>query len=191
MSKELPNPSKIALLLNMSYKEVEQIIYFVNSVVLKNDNKEFASFYQTKQIIPIAADLKTNQEARTKIANALSKIKDMITDSLKHTNSNSNKAIELSQDLEEISQYVEAIKNQNLVFETKYIFGLIEKYSGIKIGIGSLAIKQLLQEIDLAKESRDITSALKKTAPSSIQFKRLMSRLEVVKWFINSNIKPE
>ena len=191
MAKELPNPSKIALLLNMSYKEVEQIIYFVNSVVLKNDSKEFASFYHAKQIIPIAADLKTNQEARTKIANVLSKIKDMISASLKHTHSNSKKAIELSQDLEEISQYVEAIRNQNLVFETKYIFGLIEKYSGIKIGTGSLAIKQLLQEINLSKESRDITNALKKTTPSSLQFKRLMSRLEVVKWFINSHIKPE
>ena len=34
MTKELPNPSKISLLLDISYKEVEQVVYFVNYIVL-------------------------------------------------------------------------------------------------------------------------------------------------------------
>ena len=42
MVKELPNPSKISLLLNISYKEVEQVVYFVNYIILSaNGNKNF------------------------------------------------------------------------------------------------------------------------------------------------------
>ena len=190
MSKEFPNPSKISQLLDISYKNVEQVIYFVNYIVVKNDNEKFKDFFQTKEVIPIAADQKTNMMARKKIANALWIIKKNLEKKIANDKQDKSFA-NLKQDLEEISQYLATIENQNLAFETKYIFSLITKYTGIEIEIGSLAIKHLLQAINLQNEAKNITRQLKRVSPATLKFKKLMSRLEIIKWFINSKIKPE
>ena len=50
MIKELPNPSKISLLLDIPYKEVEQVVYFVNYIILDdNGNPNF----KTKDVIDL------------------------------------------------------------------------------------------------------------------------------------------
>ena len=71
MIKELPNPSKISLLLNISYKEVEEVVYFVNYIVLNNnDNKQFKS----KEVVDLT-NPKTSKTNRTKLRSILQDIK--------------------------------------------------------------------------------------------------------------------
>lgn len=40
MTKELPSPSKISLVLDVSYKEVEEVVYFVNYIILNPGNSK-------------------------------------------------------------------------------------------------------------------------------------------------------
>ncbi|XQP55066.1 MAG: DNA-directed RNA polymerase subunit beta' [Mycoplasmoidaceae bacterium] len=192
MSKELPNPSKISLLLGMTYKEVEQVIYFVNYVVIKNPRCK--KFYGPCQIIPIN-DPKGNEKARQNIRAALEIIiKDLekeIKSLSKNTSKNLDKIKELNFDHEMASQYAMALKDTTLPFSLHTVFALLKKHLDIEISIGSAAIKQLLQAVDLNKKYKEVKAKLASLAPSNPKFTKEMNTLKLIKWFQESKIKPE
>ncbi|MDO4168824.1 MAG: DNA-directed RNA polymerase subunit beta' [Lachnospiraceae bacterium] len=65
-----------------------------------------------------------------------------------------------------------------------------DKYGNtFKVGMGAEAVKQLLQEIDLEKESAELRSGLKNATGQKRA--RIIKRLEVVEAFRNSDNKPE
>ncbi|MCQ3907904.1 MAG: hypothetical protein MJ219_04260 [Mycoplasmoidaceae bacterium] len=182
MSKELPNPSKISLLLGMTYKEVEQVIYFVNYVVIKNPRCK--KFYGPCQIIPIN-DPKGNEKARQNIRAALEIIikdleKDIKTLS-KNTSKNLEKLKEITFDHEMASQYATALKDTTLPFSLHTVFALLKKYLDIEISIGSAAIKQLLQAVDLNKKYKEVKSELSRLTPSNPKFTKQMNCLKLIK----------
>ncbi len=116
-------PSRIAILLDVSPKELEQVVYFVNYIVIDPGN---VSEISKKQII-------TDNEYRN----------------------------------------------------------LLEKYSvnDFKVGMGAEAVKELLMEVDLDKDSEQ----LKQIIASSVGQKRIkaVKRLEIVEAFRQSGNKPE
>ncbi len=116
-------PSRIAILLGVSPKELEQVVYFVNYIVIDPGN---VTELTKKQII-------TDNEYRN----------------------------------------------------------LLEKYSvnDFKVGMGAEAVKELLMEVDLDKESEQ----LKQIITSSVGQKRIQAvkRLEIVEAFRQSGNKPE
>jgi len=67
----------------------------------------------------------------------------------------------------------------------------IEKYgyNGFRLGMGAEAIQELLQAIDLEKESKDLKRGLKDSTGQKRA--RIIKRLEVVEAFRESNNKPE
>jgi hypothetical protein len=78
MSKELPNPSKISLLLDVSYKEVNEVIYFVNYIVLDEGNPEInQGILRAKEIVDLA---KPKSDGRKKIQKILKIIAGLIED---------------------------------------------------------------------------------------------------------------
>ena len=193
MSKELPNPSKISLLLNMSYKEVEQVIYFENYVVLKNNHKKL-DFYKKCEIIPIA-DAKQNVSARNKIIEVLGEVEKEIEKQTISLNKNQKKNINELKDLEAdhglTIAFKEALEDSTLPFSINQVFDLIKKYLDIEIGIGSAAIKRLLSELDLKARLKETQEQLSKLTPSNPKFNKCLNCLQLIKWFLDSKIKPE
>jgi DNA-directed RNA polymerase subunit beta' len=64
-----------------------------------------------------------------------------------------------------------------LPFSIDEVFNFISKYTGIRFGIGSAAVQELLKQVDLKEEIESIKKQIKPGIPD---FNRLMSRLQVL-----------
>ena len=176
MSKELPNPSKISLLLNISYKEVNEVIYFVNYIVLDAGNPEInKDIFHAKEIVDLT---KAKSDGRKKIQKILKVIAGLIKD-------------KTSLDYDRAIHYYEYLNNSNMPFSIQEVFNFITRYTGIKFGIGAEAIQTLLKKIDLDKEMNEIEKSLRNQDNSSAEAKKILRRLECFKWFKSSGNKPE
>jgi DNA-directed RNA polymerase subunit beta' len=163
MTKELPSPSKISLLLGISYKEVEQVVYFVNYIVLDNNgSKVFAN----KEIIDLT-DKNVNRITRGKLRKILDDIR--------------NKAQKESLDYRRANDYYNRLKDSALPFSIEEVFGFVRKHTGIRLGIGAEAIYELLKNIDLEKEAQIIQKSLSKYPSTDAYFRKLMRRLETIR----------
>lgn len=188
MTKELPRPSKISLLLDIPYKQVEQVLYFVNWIVL--DEGKYANtdkpIFRKKEIIDSVSE-KNSRAARSKLRKALGDIYNELKD-----DPTVNKL-----EIKKARIYRERLRDSNLPFSIDEIFRFITKHNGIQFGIGAEAIYQLLKEIDLNKEDISINEELSNlksvnSVASAVQLeKKLLRRLEVIKWLKESTNKPE
>lgn len=174
MVKELPCPSKISLVLDIPYKEVEEVVYFVNYIVLDNAGSKIFKF---KEIVDLS-DSKKNNETRVKLRTVIENILETKVE---------KDSFEYKRGLD----FYEALKDSNLPFSITDVFAYIKRYTGIRFGIGSEAIYELLKNTDLQKENLEITEELSSLDPSNVRFKKLLRRLEVIKWFQESNNRPE
>ena len=132
-------PSRISLLLDMSPKELEQVLYFVSFIVLDAGN-----------VTEVKINEGTSSEEIVRIAK-----KSVISDKVQ-------RAI--------LEQYK-------------------ENAGSFRVGMGAEAVKELLQEIDLEKDSKE----LKEIIETSTGQKRLkaVKRLEIVEAFRISGNRPE
>ncbi len=164
-------PSRIGLLLDMSPKELERIVYFSDFVILEVDEK-------------------IKKEALAKIEKELSDYKSQLRDKA---------ALKNQADLIEEEKRIETAYNSAkaelirlapklLISEDKY-FDLSMKYGQIiKVGIGAEAIYELLRNIDL----NELISDLKKQLQSKkTQDKKISKRLKVANGFLEAQIRPE
>ncbi|MGL4647698.1 MAG: DNA-directed RNA polymerase subunit beta' [Mycoplasmoidaceae bacterium] len=179
MTKELPCPSKISLLLDISYKEVEQVVYFVNYIVLdegKSDLKE--KIFNFKDVIDLTSSKSGQKTPRGKLRKTLRMIRETLPkDSI---------------DYRRATTYYDTIKESNLPFSIDEVFKFINKYTGIRFGIGAEAILELLQKLDLDKEYKNIQKRLKSIEITNVaKIKKIVRRLEVFKWIKDSGNKPE
>ncbi|MGL4951035.1 MAG: DNA-directed RNA polymerase subunit beta', partial [Mycoplasma sp.] len=188
MTKELPRPSKISLLLDIPYKQVEQVLYFVNWIVL--DEGDYSGtekpIFKKKEIIDSVSE-KNSRASRSKLRKALGDI----YNELKLTEDKN------SLEIKKARIYRERLRDSNLPFSIDEVFRFITKYKKIKFGIGAEAINELLMEIDLNVEDQKINEELSnlKDTSSLASFaqseKKLLRRLEVIKWLKESGNKPE
>ncbi len=179
MIKELPCPSKISLLLDISYKEVEQVVYFVNYIILdegKQDPKN--KIFNFKEVIDLTSSKMGQKTPRGKIRKVLRMIKENLEKG--------------SIDYKRATTYYETIKESSLPFSIDEVFKFIHKYTGIRFGIGAEAILELLKNLDLEKEYKAIQKKLKSVEILNVaKTKKIVRRLEVFKWIKDSGNKPE
>ena len=183
MTKELPNPSKISLLLDISYKEVEQVVYFVNYIILDEGNYKYngEKIFELKEIVDLS-NPKHSIKTRNKLRRILKDIQEDIKKSKGRQDVDYKRAV----------TYDLILSEKNLPFSIQEVFKFITKYTGIKFGVGASAIQELLKNIDLEAEYKKIKNALKEYDDlSNIKAKRLLNRLEAVKWIKESGNKPE
>ncbi len=190
MTKELPRPSKISLLLDIPYKEVEQVLYFVNYIVLDEGQYKDAEkpIFRKKEIIDCVSE-KNSRTSRSKIR----KILGDIYDELKSQDTKKNDF-----EIKKARIYRERLRDSNLPFSIDEVFRFITKHKGMKFGIGAEAIQTLLKEIDLEKEDIQINKELEELKSSDENLttlqqseRKLLRRLEVIKWLKSSGNKPE
>ena len=160
-------PSKMALALSMSPKQLEDIVYY-NAHICLDPGKSTPLKY--KQYID-------EKCGRVDFIPVLKEILDNFVDPE-------------SYDYTIISDYIEALQDPTIQsFDYYGITPLITKYTGARFGEGGEAIETLLKEIDLDEEAKKLREELK--GASTQNSLKIVKRLEVIESFKTSGNKPE
>lgn len=182
MIKELPYPSKISLILDISYKEVEQVVYFVNYIVLDPGHDKFKQRFAFKEIVDLS-NQKSSRETRIKLRKILRDIYESIDASINSENKYHKQIAKT---------YYDTLGESNLPFSIEEVFNFISHYTGMRFGIGAEALLELLQKIDLEQEFIQVCQKLKQAEiDNDLKKKKLVRRLETIKWLKDSNNKAE
>lgn len=186
--KELPSPSKISLLLDVTYKEVEQVVYYVNYIVLEEgDNKyEDKPIFSKKEVLDLSSP-KNSIKTRNKLRRILRNIQEKFEASVQNKE-------ELITNIEyRFAVTLDAmLKDSNLPFSIKDCMNFIERHTGLKVGIGAEAIEYLLKGLNLEEEHSKIEKEIQESQNANDQkTKRLLRRLECVRWIKESGSRPE
>lgn len=179
MTKELPFPSKISLLLDVSYKEIEQVIYFVNYIILDEGRQDTANkIFSFKEVVDLTSSKNTTKSPRGKVRRILTQIKKQVERN--------------SLDYKRATAYHESIKDSNLPFSIDEVFKFINRHTGIRFGIGAEAIYELLEKLDIEAEYKAIKAKVREVDSGNlIKIKKFVRRLEVIKWIKDSNNEPK
>ena len=162
-------PSRIGLVLDVSPKQLEEVVYFAAHIVIKHGN---CTKLKDKQFL----DEKT---ARVVFVDCLKEAK---ADFIPLDSADQLLADEL----------IEKLQTEQEPFDFFANAELITKYMGVVFGEGAEAIKELLRNIDLDSEIDAIKAKMKdvKEGKKEVDTK-LAKRLDVLQAFKNSGQKPE
>ncbi|MDO5329848.1 MAG: DNA-directed RNA polymerase subunit beta' [Bacillota bacterium] len=158
-------PSRMGLILDVSPKQLEEVVYFAAHIVLDPGTSNVLKY---KQFL----DEKT---AREVFPAAILDFKPLIEDG--------------SADALKADELIAKIQNLNETFDFFTAAAFISKYTNAEFGEGAASIKRLLHEVDLDKEFDSIAAEMKEC--STQKRLKLAKRLEVINAFRDSNQKPE
>ncbi len=174
-------PSAIGLVLGMTVKNLERIAYFASYVIQEVDVKKRdqiradkeAEFNAAKEAIRIRFEKQAEDEKADVKALAEAQTKELD---------------ELSKEFELISDQLNGLEKFNLINETDYRNLPDELQDIIKVGMGGNALKELLEEVDLA----DLIADLDKEAEEAKgqRKKKIMKRLRLLESMHRAGIKP-
>lgn len=157
-------PARIATLLDIPAKQLEEIVYFISHIVVDPGT---SSVLKYKQFI----DETTGREV---FAAAIKEIQETIEEgSFEHAKGS------------ELLERLEANQPFDFFATSRYI----NKHTGAKFGEGAEVIKQLLKQIDLQAEFDAVNEQLKKESKN--KEKKNLKRLEVIDAFLKSGNRPE
>ena len=163
-------PSRIGLLLNVSPKQLEEVVYFAAHICLNAGKSSVLSYREfinerngREVFIPVLREIQKNALEWG--------------------------LVEGSDDWQRCEDLIARLENHAEVFDFQSNAYFIKKYTGAEFSEGAGAIKRLLQEVDLDAEAAAISKVMKET--SSLNRAKLTKRLEVIEAFRNSNNKPE
>ncbi len=159
-------PSRIGLVLDMSPKELEEIVYFAGHICL---NPGTSTVLKKKEFF------NDSEDSRNAFVNAILAFKDQIPEG--------------SADSLKAEEIIARLQNRNETFDFLSTTAFVAKYTGAEFGEGAASIKRLLQEVDLEEEYKTLTAKIH-DATGQARLK-LAKRLEVIEAFRNSNQKPE
>ncbi|MFH1990262.1 MAG: DNA-directed RNA polymerase subunit beta', partial [Patescibacteria group bacterium] len=151
-------PSKIALVLDVPANALERVIYYASYIVISVDEKA-----RENALDEINKEYKQKSKVQADVE-GLGKARDKAKDDLKN------------------------LHRYQILGESEF-HELSLKYGSIfEAGIGSEAVKKLLEEINLS-ELADKIAEEEKTAPVSTR-RKVLKRLKLVRNFLKANIKP-
>jgi len=167
-------PSRIAAVLDLKTKELEEVVYFVSYIVLETGDSQYLT---AKQVLDLE-NSKSSSKTREALLNTireevLAKIEDLE-----------------SRDARKAQRMIAELEDPMIPFSIDEASSLIAKYTGAKFGIGASAIEYLLQKINVDAEIKTLKANLK-TNHSTTDQTKMMKRLEVLDAFKKSGAKPE
>ena len=207
-------PSPLSLILDISPRPLEKVIYFASFMVTEVDRARINSELEDIRGA-VSAEIEEIQTAKdTAVASA----RRNAAKELKETGEAEETSAEMKKDLadrvkieerdaadrtEEISQslkLLETIEKRQLITEDQYraVERLMELVSArldrdmtglITASLGAAAIKQLLEEIDVERLARELRQEISNT--QGPKRARAIKRLEIAEAFINSRSRPE
>ncbi|CBY93478.1 DNA-directed RNA polymerase beta' subunit [Mycoplasma haemofelis str. Langford 1] len=190
MIKELPLPAKISLILGIKYKHVEEVVYFVNYIVLDPGHLqvEGKTLFDPLEIIDVS-------NSKSSIA-SLAKLRTLLRTIYETIQKENPESYLTDLNYQQGRAYYKALSNSNLPFSIMDMFEYIEKHTGLKVGIGAEAIYELLKKVDLESLEYKLTQELNVNFPSGLNYadpkvRKILSRLQVIRWFKESKNRPE
>ncbi len=163
-------PSKMALLLDIPPKDLEEVIYFQSHIVLNPGSCKLLAY---KEVL----DEKNGREKFITILNSFID-QGVVTDAM-------------PEDKRHCQDLIEHLHNNQETYDFISTSHFITKFTGAKFGWGAEAAEKLLKEIDVNAEFTKIESELKETQGQKNQKRqKLLKRLEVVESIRNSANNP-
>jgi DNA-directed RNA polymerase subunit beta' len=158
-------PSRMGLILDVSPKQLEEVVYFAAHIVLSAGTSTVLKY----------KDFLDEKIARVEFVDVINAFKGQIPAG--------------SADAQRADELIEKMQNPNETFDFFTNSAFITKYTGAEFGEGAAAVKRLLHEVDLDKEFEEITSEMHQV--SGQRQRNLTKRLEAIQAFRDSNQKPE
>jgi len=174
-------PSAMGLLLGLTVKNLERVAYFASYIIKSVDtakrdqiltDKE-AEFEAAKEAIK----LRYEKEAESEEANVKA-LAEMQTKELE----------ELNADFDAFKEQVTSLVKLNLINETEYRNLPKELSSLITVGMGGVALKELLDGVNLKELIKELTEEAE--AAKGQRKKKLMKRLRLLESMDRAGIKP-
>ncbi|MDR0934846.1 MAG: DNA-directed RNA polymerase subunit beta' [Erysipelotrichaceae bacterium] len=162
-------PSRIGLVLDVSPKHLEEVVYFAAHICLEPGTSK--TLY-TREFI----DEKNGREIFIPVVKE-------ILETLELTAGEDIYEIEYAKEL------IAKMENKNDVFDFQTVASFISKHTDAKFAEGAEAIKKLLAAVDLEKEFDSINAKLAGTSGQTR--KNLIKRLKIIDAFRHSPNKPE
>ncbi len=186
-------PSKIGLLLDLSFQKLEKVIYFADYIVTSVDEQA-----KEEAIEQLKAEFKSKQkQIHDKYKQLASATKVKEGDKTKDLNKELNKQIkEREADLSKLDKLfkkeksnLDQLKKLKIISEMEYR-DLSLKYGHVfEAGIGAEAIRKILSEIDLKELEKEMEK--KGEDIPATQKKKLKRRLNLVRGMMNAKVRPE
>ncbi len=208
-------PSPMSLLLDMSPKQLERVLYFASYIITHVDRQRINDLMAEIKSAVNAVCLEVNEQRDDAIADFRKdhdrevaenpewddrKIKDQekrLADRIKQEERDCAEHIE---ELQNTVTLLETCKKYELVTEDQHrsMQRLLHRVNGmvdsdlsdlVKAGMGGASVRELLAEVDLEKQKRELQKDISQTQGA----KRLRSikRLEIVESFLASKSRPE
>ncbi len=163
-------PSRIGLILDVSPKHLEEVVYYAAHICLnpgKSKTLSYREFINEKNgrdaFIPVIKEIQSHGSEWG--------------------------LVEGTDEWERSEELIRRMENHSEVFDFQTIAFFIKKYTGAEFSEGASAIKRLLQEVNLDEEAEEINKKIKET--SALNRAKLTKRLEVIEAFRSSKNKPE
>jgi len=175
-------PSSIGLVLNMSIRDLERVVYFANYVVTEVNDAE-----RKTALSELEADYKTRRETATKEYEQQAAAADADVKAIAEAQSRELSDLEVT--YENAKTEIEGLARLTLLSESKYR-DLNMKFGNVfKAEIGAEAVYNLLAEIDvdalvdqLSKEADEAAGQKKK---------KILKRLKTLEGMKSAGIRPE
>ena len=186
-------PSKIGLLLGLSFQKLERVIYFADYIITDVDEEaKTAAFEALKAEFKLKSKSLSDQYKKTiRDLEAKDKTKSSgKAGDVSHINKNKEKELaELEKAFKEEKSILNGLKKMTIISELEYR-DLALKYGQVfQAGIGAEAVRNLLAEINLEKLVKQL-EAESSQVPAS-QKKKVKHRLNLAKGMIKAKVKPE
>ena len=163
-------PSRIGLLLNVSPKQLEEVTYYAAHICLNPGLSKVVAY----------RDFVNEKNGREAFISILEEIK---------SRGEELGLIPGSDDEARCDALIERLNNRNEVFDFQTVYYFARKFTRVEFSEGAAAIKRLLSEVNLDKESEEIRETIKNASPANRA--KLTKRLEVIEAFRQSSNKPE
>ncbi len=174
-------PSAMGLVLGMTVKNLERVAYFA-SYIIKGIDKE----KKDKAIADFEAELKAKE---AKIKERYEKAAAKKAANIRELAEAQTKELEqLAVEAEEFRNQASSLEKLNLLSETDYRNLPNELQSAIKVGMGGVALRELLEEIDLSKLIKSLSKEAEEAKGQ--RKKKIMKRLRLLESMHRAGIKP-
>lgn len=174
-------PSAIGLILNMTVKSLEKIVYFASYIVMEVDTEKRDQFLKDAEaeLEASVVAIKMRYEKQADVEGA--KVKELAQQQSKELQ-------EAQEVFEEKKLALESLVAMKLMTETEYR-ELPDSYQNIiKVGMGATALKNLLSDVNLG----ELIDELSEEAESAKgqRHKKLVKRLKLLEGMHKANIEP-
>ncbi|PSO45306.1 MAG: DNA-directed RNA polymerase subunit beta', partial [Parcubacteria group bacterium QH_9_35_7] len=183
-------PSKIGIILDMSVKDIEKVVYFASFIITEIDGEEKEKvleeiereFETKKQKIEQETESKIGQLREEGVENEQERIKELEQE-------RGEKIEELRNDMEEAKEDLSEIEMLNIVSENRYQELSVRFGHLFTAEIGAEAIRGLLKDLDLEATIEELKQEIENR--KGAKRKRLIRRMKLLSSLKKNDIKPE